>query len=153
MIETWRITKTKYVDDALSGRGARMRGGRFNSEGTPLVYTAGSLSLAVLEVLAHLPSDRHLRQHRVVPVRFSEDLVEQLYQEDLPNDWRATPAPSSTQALGDAWVSSKRSLALRVPSAVVPAEPNYLINPLHPDVAEIDMGEARPLDIDPRLME
>lgn len=126
--------------------------GPFNSEGTPLVYTAGSLSLAVLEVLAHLPSDRHLRQHRVVPVRFGEDLVERLRQEDLPDDWRATPVPPSTQALGDEWSAAKRSLALCVPSAVVPAEANYLINPLHPDAAEIDVGEARPLDIDPHLV-
>ncbi len=152
MIEAWRITKAKYLDEAFSGRGARLRGGRFNSEGAPMVYTAGSLSLAVLEVLANLPSNRHLRLHRAVSVRFSEDVVEVLRAEDMPEGWRATPVPPSIQALGDRRASSARALVLRVPSAVVPAEHNYLINPLHPDASQIQTGEARTLDIDPHLV-
>ncbi len=152
MVEAWRITKAAYLDEAFSGRGARLRGGRFNSEGIPMVYTAGSLSLAVLEVLANLPSNRHLRLHRVIPVCFKEDLMEVLALEELPEDWRVSPIPPKVQALGDRWAASERSLVLRVPSAVVPAEPNYLINPLHAALSQMEIGEARTLDIDPRLL-
>lgn len=150
-ITGWRITQKRYADDAFSGEGARRYGGRWNSRGTAIAYAAGSRSLALLEVLVHLDSTPLLRRYALVPVRFAARHVETLDAAVLPPDWRAHPAPTSTQALGDAWAEAQRSPVLQVPSVVVPAEPNYLVNPHHPDFGALEIGEAEPLDVDERL--
>ena len=71
-------------------------------------------------------------------------------QDRLPTDWRALPAPDSTHQIGEAWAGSG-PVALLVPSVVLPAESNYVLNPLHPDIRSVDVGPPEPLDIDPRL--
>jgi RES domain-containing protein len=153
----WRITQARYTGGpgggAFSGEGARRYGGRWNSRGTPVAYTAGSRSLALLEILVHLDSSRLLHRYVLLPIRFAAGHVEHLDAGDLPDDWRSHPAPASTQSLGDAWARETRSPVLQVPSVVVPSEPNYIINPLHPDFPELTIGTAEPLDVDPRLLE
>jgi RES domain-containing protein len=70
---------------------------------------------------------------------------------DLPTDWNA-PVPSSlTKDLGTTWAKVKTSLAICVPSAVVPDERNYLINPLHPDFVQVRFSAPKPFVFDPRL--
>jgi RES domain-containing protein len=151
MIEAWRLVKAKWAESAFSGEGARVAGGRWGSVGTPLVYTSESLALAELEVLVNLPTERLLGSYVAFRVRFDEGLVEELRAEALPEDWRRSPAPRSTQAVGDRWVREGRSLVLRVPSAVVPAESNYLLNPAHRDGGRLEVeGPLDPL-LDPRL--
>ena len=71
----------------------------------------------------------------------------------LPDDWGALPAPDSTIGLGAAWAASGSSLVLRVPSVVLPAEANYVLNPLHPRMASVRIGSAEPVRVDPRLFE
>lgn len=142
-ITGWRITQSRYADEgalgsgAFSGEGARRYGGRWNSRGTAVAYTAGSRSLALLEIIVHLESTRLLGQYVLIPVTFELRHVETLAEDTLPADWRAHPAPSSTQDLGDEWARSARSPVLRVPSVVVPAEPNYVLNPHHGDFAAL----------------
>ncbi|MGH3090683.1 MAG: RES family NAD+ phosphorylase [Rubrobacteraceae bacterium] len=67
------------------------------------------------------------------------------------NGWRTYPAPPSLKAIGDAWLTEGRSLALRVPSVTVRGQHNYLINPAHPDFASVEVSDPEPLDLDPRL--
>lgn len=156
-ITAWRIVQTRYLDGAdeeagrgaFSGEGARLYGGRWNSPGLPVAYTAGSRSLALLEVLVNLGEPRLLRQYLLIAATFNSDLVETL--DDLPDDWRFYPAPRSTQKLGDAWVWDTRSPVLRVPSVVVPAEWNYVINPRHPGFSALEIGVPEVLDVDERL--
>lgn len=150
-ITGWRITQSRYADDAFSGEGARRYGGRWNGRGTAVAYAAGSRSLALLEILVHLDSTRLLGRYVLVPVRFGPSHVEELALDALPADWRTHPAPVSTQALGEAWVQAERSPVLRVPSVIVPAEPNYLVNPHHPDFGELTVHAAESLDVDDRL--
>lgn len=151
MIHAWRIVKEKYADSAFSGEGARLGGGRFNSIGIPVVYTAESLALAELEILVNLPSDRLLGSYVAFRVSFDEGLVMSLQKDKLPTDWRSDPAPTAVCALGDEWVRGGESLVLDVPSAVVPAEHNYLIDPHHAAMSQLEIRGPLDPDIDPRL--
>ncbi len=156
-ITAWRITQRRYAKErvaggAFSGEGARRYGGRWNSRGMAIAYTAGSRSLALLEVLVHMESTRLLEHYVLIPVTFDLHHVETLSDAVLPADWQAHPAPASTQALGEEWVRGERSVVLRVPSVILPAEPNYLLNPLHADFAELEIGEPEALNVDPRLV-
>lgn len=151
MIEAWRLVKPKYAD-ALNGEGARLYGGRFNSVGTAVVYAAESLALAELEILVNLPTEKLLESYVAFRLRFDASLVEKQLLDELPTAWRQSPAPKPVKIIGDRWVRSGRSLALEIPSAVVPSESNYLINPKHPDVQYLQvLGPIDP-QIDPRLL-
>lgn len=158
LVTAWRITQARYADDraagggAFSGEGARRYGGRWNSRGTAIAYTAGSRSLALLEILVHAESTRLLGQYVLIPVTFETRFVEILDEELLPEDWRTHPAPSSTQEIGNAWVRSGSAAVLRVPSVILPAEPNFLLNPLHPNFAAVSIGQPERLDVDSRFL-
>ena len=151
-ITVWRLTKAKYAARALSGYGSTLRGGRWHPRGRPVVYAAASPALALLETLVHVERTDLLRfAYAAIPVTLQEAHVERLSLDDLPADWQSWPHPSSTQALGAQWFDEARSVALAVPSAVVPHERNYLINPLHPQFGEVEVGSLEPFPLDPRL--
>lgn len=150
-ITTWRICAPRYADTAYSGEGARIHGGRWNSKGRAVVYSSESISLAVLEQLVHVEDPAVLDAFAVVSATLDEGSIEVLSPSSLPDDWRTYPAPPSLKAIGDAWLSEGRSLALKVPSVTVRGQYNYLINPAHPDFASIEVSEPEPLDLDPRI--
>lgn len=150
-VVAWRIVRGRHVRTAFSGIGAQLVGGRFNSVGTPIVYAADSYALALLEVRVHVASFRGMRGRVALRVEMDSELIERMPRADLPGDWQARPAARAAQRLGDAWIASGRSVVLAVPSVVAPGHINYLINPQHPDFARLRIGEARPLEIDPRL--
>jgi len=151
MPTAWRIVKATRARAAFDGDGARRHGGRWNGRGTRMVVTAESAALAALELLVHLQASRLLAAYALVPARFDAALVETLSVRSLPARWREYPAPVELQELGDGWVRSRRTAVLRVPSAVVPVESNFLINPDHPDFSRIAIGAPVPFDVDPRL--
>ena len=118
----------------------------------PVVYTAESLALACLELFVHVdPED--------VPddlVSIASDWpahveVETLDEKKLPRGWRRVPAPPALAELGSAWAAEGRTVALRVPSAIIPEEHNLLLNPSHPAIAEIVRGTPRAFAFDPRM--
>ena len=150
-ITAWRITSEKHADAAFDGEGAEEYGGRFNSVGTPAVYTSESVSLATLELLAKAGGRQRLSGQVVLPVTFGESRAVAYDEKDLPEGWDARPYGPASQQVGGEWAWSEESLVLRVPSVVVPMEYNYLINPKHPDFGELEFGEPRPLDPNPRL--
>lgn len=151
MLTAWRITPPQYADTAFSGIGAERYGGRFNSKGRRVVYTSGSFSLALLELLVQA-GDRHRIKHYLCrSVTFREQQVEVLQAENLPAGWDARPYVKASQEVGDAWLEEARSLVLQVPSVVVPHEYNYLINPLHPEYSGLVFSDAMPVPFDPRL--
>ena len=147
----WRITTRRFVDTAFSGEGAWLFGGRWNRPGQSLVYTAESRSLALLEMLVQ---DDPLRAHYVLIPAYLPDTVsrEDMEVSALPAGWRKQEERANLQALGANWLRELRSCVLVVPSAVVPAEFNFLINPLHPDFTRIKLGEPEPLETDLRLI-
>jgi RES domain-containing protein len=152
LISVWRITKQKHAKNAFTGDGARLYGGRWNTAGKLVVYTAESRALALAEILVHLESAGVLSKYVVFQVEIDEPYIAHLDLGDLPKNWRAEPAPRRLQILGDEWLDSGKSAALRVPSAIVVGEFNYLLNPLHPDFSELRIHSPERFSIDRRLV-
>ena len=152
MVRAWRIVKTGFSADAFSGEGARLYGGRWNSSGIAMVYTAGSKSLATLELLVHLHNTSVLPSFSICPVDFDDSLVELIHPDTLPPDWNQSAAPISLQTIGDDWISRGSSVVFRVPSAVIETENNYLINPGHKDFKLLVIGSMEVFKLDPRLI-
>jgi RES domain-containing protein len=151
MIIAWRIVGARYKDNAFSGEGARLHGGRWNSKGTTMVYTAGSLALASIEIVVNLPGPKLLEEFFRIPVHIPPNLIIDLPLDKLPSDWNSRPVSPAIRAIGDRWVKEKTSVALKVPSVVVPEEYNYLLNPVHPDFEKIAIGTPIKYRFDPRL--
>jgi len=149
MRQAWRIVKEKHAATAFSGEGARLYGGRWNSVGTSVVYTSGSKALAALESLVHLNPPVIFR-YVAIPIAFADALVEKAA--GLPADWTEEPPPPATKDIGDLWVKEARSAVLELPSVIIPGEPNFLLNPTHPDFKKIVIGKSEPFSFDPRLL-
>jgi RES domain-containing protein len=150
-LSAWRIVQARHAAHAFSGAGARLYGGRRNSPGVAMIYTAQSRALAALEILVHLEAPLLLASYELFEVRFDERTVNTLAAADLPADWRDDPIPVSTQRLGDKWAQSAASPVLRVPSALIPQESNYLLNPLHPAFKSVEIREPAAFAFDRRL--
>jgi RES domain-containing protein len=147
----WRIVKSARAATAFDGEGARLYGGRWNSPGLAVVYTAENVSLAALELLVHLQESALLASYSLLPATFPAGLVSALETAALPARWNAYPGPARLRELGDAWLAERRSAVLAVPSAVVPAERNYLLNPAHPDFRKVTLGPPQRFAFDRRL--
>ncbi len=150
MPEAWRIVRERHAATALSGEGAARFGGRWNSRGVAVVYTSSTKSLAALENLVHLNPPVPVR-YVAIRLDFDDDLLQTFPLKSLPADWRLEPPPLSTQKIGDAWVKEARSAVLALPSVIISGEPNYLINPAHPDFRKISVGKPEKFAFDPRL--
>jgi len=150
--EVWRRTHKRYTDSAFSGDGARQHGGRFNSPGTPVMYTAESLPLALVETSAGLERYDQLRRYVFFRAGLSETPVSEVGEDDLPEGWNQHPPPSQSQRVGDRWASRKESVALKVPSVVVPYSYNYLLNPAHTAFPDVEIEPAEPFSVDERLV-
>jgi RES domain-containing protein len=151
MTTSWRVVKQRFASEAFDGEGARISGGRWNSVGRAVVYTAATTSLGLLEKIVYTKA-RLLPFYFTVPVTFDADLVETVEPGRLPADWRSLPAPFTLKRIGDEWVDSMRSCILEVPSAIVPHESNYILNPKHADFSSLDIGEPIGLNVDHRLV-
>jgi RES domain-containing protein len=149
VVTAWRIVKNQYAEDAFTGLASARRGGRWNPPGMPVVYTSGGAALAALELLAHIESDV-ANDFVIISCSFHDVLVETVA--DLPENWSAVPPPPELQQICHAWATSRYSAVLQVPSAVVPMEFNYLLNPEHPDLHSIDVGKPMPFRLDYRLL-
>lgn len=150
MLSAWRIVKEKYAPTAFTGEGAALVGGRWNSAGLRAVYVSSSRALAALESLVHL-NPPILFRYVAIPVSFPESLVEITAPSSLPDDWRESPVPPSTQRFGDQWLRESRSAVLDLPSVIIPGESNFLLNPLHPDFPKVTIGKPEAFAFDPRL--
>ena len=148
----WRIVQAHVADRAFTGEGARRYGGRWNSKGVAVIYASSSISLAVLEVLVHIPIYGVLEEYVCFPVEFDQDFVVSLDVDDLPDNWKKDPAPRAIKQIGDFWVDSQESVILEVTSTIVPTEKNYLINPAHPDFRKLKIGSPTKFEFDPRLI-
>ncbi len=150
----YRLTHERHATtpaDLLSGEGARINGGRWNSKGKALIYTATHVSLAVLETLVHssaLPVGMVIVEYDVPDA----SPLDRWPAHTLPRDWRSYPIPATNQVLGDAWVAGTRALAVEVPSVVVPLEMNWLVNPRHPDIRTVTATVLGPFRFDARLV-
>ena len=136
----------------LSGEGAYRFGGRWNSPGRRAVYLGGSLALASMELLVHLGVPEMLRTYRKLRVRIPDGVISAVGEQGLPEGWAAPGLHPVTQEIGDRWLVSRESAVLRVPSAVVAGEVNYVLDPAHPDFVEIEAGDIEDYRFDSRIL-
>jgi RES domain-containing protein len=147
-MRVWRLSQHPDWD----GKGALLASGRWHRRGTPVVYTSGTLSLALLELFVNLdpstaPAELLMRAGEIPDTM----AIERVQPRSLPADWRKHPAPTALAERGTAWARDGTSAVLAVPSAIVPQEWNYLLNPLHPDFGSIRLLPPAPFEIDPRM--
>lgn len=146
----YRITNAKYADD-LNGTGARFFGGRWNSIGRPMLYLASSRSLAVLESLAHIATTNVPMDYALLTIEAPDDYVT-VSADLLPDKWNEYPESSITRQIGNNFLERNEHLLLKVPSALVPEEANYLMNPLHPKADKVKVIKKSPFTFDDRLI-
>jgi RES domain-containing protein len=151
-ISVYRLGQLRYHHDLFAGLGGLYAHGRWTSRGSPVVYTSQSISLAVLEYTVNY------RRRGWVPASVlgrasipSAVAIETVKSADLPRNWANPIAPAELQRIGREWLKRGTSVALKVPSAVVVEEWNYLLNPLHPDFKKLSFVKSKPFAFDGRL--
>jgi RES domain-containing protein len=155
LTRVYRLYRKRRRELAFSGEGARLEGARWNLPGTPAVYAASTLGLALLEFLVHVdPSEMDLArldlETRTADIP-SDLAILEVPSRSLPDQWNAIPWSRSSQTYGARFLHEAKYLVIAVPSVVVPSERNYLLNPLHPDFPKIRLGPPKPFVIDHRL--
>lgn len=147
----YRITKERYAED-LTGNGARRFGGRWNNKGIPVVYTSEHRSLCLLEMLVHTPVDSIPADVVLVKIFVPDEFqISGITTGQLPQSWKTFPYDPFTKQIGDELLRPGNHPVIKVPSALVDEEFNYLINPAHERAAEVSIVEVRALDLDSRL--
>lgn len=146
----YRITKAVYADRLVASGGAA----RWNSRNQFVIYTAATRALACLENVVHRGSEGLASLFRVMVIDIPDTLlIDTIDPETLPVDWADYQQYKTCQPIGGEWLSSGRSAVLRVPSAIIPHEWNYLLNPAHPDFSRICLRQTEPFSFDPRIKE
>ncbi len=145
----YRISNAEYSDD-ISGTGAKLMGSRWNSKGIPVLYTSQHISLAVLEMLVNTNFKDYDIALDLMYINFPEQLsVTTIELETLKKDWNTDFG--YTRYIGDEFFNQKETLILKVPSAVIQEEYNYLANPSHADFKKIKIINTKSFWPDERL--
>ena len=149
----FRICKANHAQTAFSGQGALRYAGRWHHAGTAVVYTSESRALAALEQLVHLQRSR-LPPHFVCFAIEIPDAIARRRIElgELPPDWRQQPGPAALRDLGTRWFCAAETVCLELPSAIVPREHNYLLNPQHSDFARLAISAPELFEFDERIL-
>ncbi len=150
-MEVFRLSREQFAS-TLSGKGAALKGARWNSVGVELIYTASNRSLAMAEVAVHLTLATLPDDYMMLTI-FIPDTVslQKLSISDLPSGWNMFPHPASTQAIGDTFISENRFCVLQIPSAVTKGDYNILINPHHVDFPKIKIIDCEKFPFDQRI--
>mgnify|MGYP005849590043 CR=1 FL=1 len=150
-MKLYRLSRDIYARD-LTGTGARLNGGRWNSKGRPAVYTAEHISLAKLEVAVHLDMDIIPENYYLIEINLPDVLdIKCLQVSDLPHSWDSIPYSYSSQSVGDSFLNNAKYVALKAPSAIIHQEFNYILNPHHPDFNLIKITKVETFSFDQRL--
>lgn len=150
-MRVFRLSRKKYAND-LSGKGAARFGNRWNSKGTEMLYTAESRALAMAEVIVHLSLASLPDDYMMIEIEIPNTIeIESVKSQCLDKNWNSTPPHLSSQMIGDAFIHTKKHYVLRVPSAVVKGDYNYLLNPNHRDIKNIKIIEITEFPFDERI--
>ncbi|MVO07829.1 RES domain-containing protein [Flavobacterium sp. TP390] len=150
-MEVFRLANKKYPIE-LSGVGASITGARWNTKGFEVVYTAQSRALAMAEVVVHVTLATLPAGFVMLTVFIPDDItIETIDVKQLPLGWNSFPELIETQKIGDEFLRSKRAAVLKVPSAVVQGDYNYLLNPFHDDFKRIKIIHQEDFPFDKRI--
>jgi len=154
LTRVYRILRRPYAKNSLDGEGAYRFGGRWSSAGVRLAYPAEHLSLAMIEYFAHVDAEDAPRDLVAVAADIPAGVSRiAISEKRLPANWRRSPAPPALAAIGDDFAGGGRAAILIVPSALAPAESNWLVNPRHPDFSKIRVRPPERLGYDPRFFQ
>lgn len=150
-MQAWRIAKRAYALD-LSGTGARITGGRWNSPGVAAIYAGMTAEIAAMEKLVHT-SDLLPKDLVLAAIKLPDDanLYMRLAAKDLPDGWDALPSSAAAISIGDNFLLNLKHLGLFVPSAIMPEATNLVLNPNHPAFGSVTISVVRPFEFDSRL--
>jgi RES domain-containing protein len=142
-----------WNESDLEGKGAKASGGRWNNAGSPMVYCASSIALAVLETIVHLgaglfPMNRYIIEIRIPDDEFAQRRI--VSGKDLPDAWNSRPVSFKSKDFGTNWIKGNMELVMQVPSVIVPLESNFLLNPQHPGMAKVSATNRGQYIYDPR---
>ena len=146
----FRLCKKKYSTD-LSGKGAEICGGRWNSKGTPMLYTSASRALAVTEIAVHTPLGNIPEDYFIISLEIPEHSILEILESTLAIDWNKFPYSRITQIIGDQFIDVNKFLIMKVPSAVVTGDYNYLVNPKQKDFHQVIILNRDEFEFDRRL--
>lgn len=146
MTVVYRLVRAERADTVLSGEGARLYGGRWNPPGKPVIYASTSRALAVLEALVHLATEARSMRFLLYALALPKRV-----RLDHHAGKRAPLALESSQEIGRAWLETGTTLALVVPSVIVPQEANYVLNVSHPQFARLELSTPESFSFDERL--
>ncbi len=146
----FRLSKNIYAND-LTGKGAEIYGGRWNSVGTPLIYTAESRALCAVEIAVNTPLYNIPTDYSIISFQIPDETITFVEEKILTINWNILPYSPFTIQMGYLFISEKKSLILKVPSAIIAGDYNYLINPLHPDMVKLKILKIEDFSFDNRL--
>lgn len=149
-MKVFRVGRTKHLRD-LTGEGARLFGGRWNHKGVACVYASENMALAVLEYTVNTNVDDIPRALSIATIEIPGSNILSLSIADLPGNWNEAPAPAETKDLGTRLLLAAEYAVIKLPSAVIPFEHNFLLNPLHADSKAFKIVEVRDLVYDVRI--
>lgn len=145
----YRITNSKFKDD-ISGTGAKLKGARWNMPGTSMLYTAEHLSLSALEILVHIGLNDIQDLYHQLAIQIPDDtIMKEIHANKLKSGWFEDE--DYTSYMGTEFIKTNNYLVLKVPSAIITEEHNFLINPGHPDFKKIKIKKSKPFTFDERL--
>ncbi len=144
----YRLAREIYAKD-LSGKGAEIAGGRWNSKGIAMLYTGQNIALCVSEIAVHIPLGIIPKDYCLVHIEIPDDNIFELKK--LPKNWNAIPHNHDTQKVGDQFLKNNKFLTMKVPSASVQGEFNYLINPRNSNFSKVKVKKVEKFGFDERL--
>lgn len=149
-MQIFHLGNSRYARQ-LTGDGARLFGGRWNMKGDACIYTSGTRSLCILEYAANVQLDELPPELMMTEYLLPDEFCKVIDITDLPADWHHLPAPMSTKFFGSALLADRSCVCFAVPSAVVPAELNYILNPAATEFHQVTIVATEPFTFDHRI--
>ena len=150
-MQLFRLSKSLFSND-LSGKGAELTGGRWNSKGVAMIYCSASRALCVTEIAVRVPLGILPTDYKLITLEIPDNIpVTELKNDQLPADWKSIPHSASTQEMGDRFIVANKYLILKVPSVVVQGDFNYLINPGHKEMRKVRIVNTETFSFDDRI--
>lgn len=147
----YRISKENYIKD-LTGIGAKSVGGRWNFKGIGVLYASSTISLCMLECLAHFPVAFAPKDMALAKIEVPDNSIQIIDVNDLPENWQDVPSPKILKEIAYKWIKEQKYLILKVPSIIVPQEYNYIINPTHPEFENVKLKAVDAFCFDGRVL-
>ncbi len=149
-MKVYRITASKHATD-IKGAGAALYPGRWNKKGTPVLYTGESKEIALLETIVHTPA-MLIPELDILTIEIPDDSITALLPSELPANWASYPAPTILSEIGEFWIRNEKTIALKIPSCIIPTAFNYILNCNHKDYNKVRIIEHSKFPLDSRLL-